>query len=190
MSDGPFRSLPLARHWRELAKLAENGNYSREDLADAAFTALEKTWRKDVPAALVVAIHGLFLKPQHRLFASDRVEEVEALSDLAAGRPLGRLLIEHAAMVVQEGLSGEIGMIEATQRTVEAWEARTYRQIEEHYIREAPPSLTRKVRERVWNALADGDRRALARLLFSQQGRVKRPSHARKHVGLDEGVAL
>lgn len=189
MSDGPYRSLPMSRSWKRLAEFAENVNFGGADMCAAAADALEKTWRKDVPDALMAGVCKVFLEPQSGLFADQRLEEIEALSRLAAGHGIGRLFIDHAAMVVQEGHSGESGLIEATQRALTACGARASRQIDEHYLRKAPATLTRQVRERVWQALSAADRRALARLLCGlEAGTARRPSL--KHKDLDDGVPL
>ena len=49
MSDGPFKSLPLSRHWKRVAKYIENDAYSFEERRDALFYAFEKT----IPSAFL-----------------------------------------------------------------------------------------------------------------------------------------
>jgi len=189
MSDGPYRSLPMSRSWKRLAEFAENVNFGGAEMSAAALNALKKAWRKGVPNALMTGFCKVFLEPQPGLFPHHCIEDVKSLSGLAEGHGLGRLLIDHAAMVVHEGRSGEAGLIEATQRTLAACGARASRQIEEHYLRKAPLILVRQVRERVRQALSDADPRALARQLCGLDvAAARRPS--RKHKDLDDGVPL
>lgn len=189
MSDGPYRSLPMSRAWKRLAKFAENLNFSHEQMAGAAVEALETSFRKDVPAALVTGLFNVFLEPQADLFGSDRAQHIQALSDLAAGHVIGRLLIDHAVSVVLEGRTGQAGLVEAAQRTFLDYGARATRQIEEIYTREAPPELVRQVRDRVWRALSDADRHTLGMVLFGLRPLVAR-TQVRKQTGLEDGVPL
>lgn len=189
MSDDPHRSLPMSRSWKRLAEFAENVNFDDVDLCSAASNALERTWRSSVPDAFMASVRQVFLKPQSGLFPDQHLGEIEALSTLAAGHGIGRLLLDHAACVTQEGAFGEAALIEATQRTLTAYGARASRSIEEHYMRKAPGVLARQVRERVWQALSAADRRALARQLCGLDVSLgRRPSL--KHQGVDDGVPL
>ena len=42
MSDGPWKSLPMRQHWKRVAKQAENGAFSLEDLREVLEAALWK----------------------------------------------------------------------------------------------------------------------------------------------------
>jgi hypothetical protein len=189
MSDGPYRSLPMSRSWKRLAEFAENVNFGDADLCAAAKDALERTWRSSVPDGFMESVRKVFLTPQFGLFADQRLGEIEALSTLAAGHGIGRLLLDHAACVTQEGSFGEPALIEATQRTLTACGARASRSIDEHYMRKASGVLARQVRERVWQALSAADRRALARQLCGLDAGPGR-RRSLKHQGIDDGVAL
>lgn len=189
MSDGPYRSLPMSRSWKRLAEFSENENFGSVDTCAAAVNALEKTWRSDVPATVVDGLRQLFLEQQPGLFSDQRVQEIEALTPKAAGHGIGKLLVDNAVWVLQEGGSGESGLVEAAERALTACGARASRQIEEHYLRKASASLTKQVRGRVEQALGTADRRALARQLCGlAPGAAKRPPL--KHKDIDDGVPL
>jgi GNAT superfamily N-acetyltransferase len=189
MSDGPYRSLPMSRSWKRLAEFSENENFAFVDTCAAAVNALEKTWRSDVPATVIEGVRKVFLEKQSTLFSDQRVEEVEALAPKAAGHGIGKLLLEHTICVMHEGGSGESGLVEATERALTAYGARTSRQIEEHYLRKASAPLTKQVSKRVEQALGNADRRALARQLCGlESGAARRPSL--KHKDIDDGVPL
>lgn len=189
MSDGPYRSLPMSRSWKRLAEFSENLNFGTADTCAAAIDALDKTWRANVPTAVIGGLRNVFLEKQSGLFSDQHVEEVEALSSMVDGHGVGKLLIDHAVCVLQEGGCGETGLLAAAERTLTAWGARASRQIEEHYLRKAPALLTRQVRERVEQALGTADRRALGRQLCDLGSGAARP-RSLKHKGIDDGVPL
>ncbi len=189
MSDGPHRSLPMSRSWKRLAEFAENENFESADTCAAAVVALERTWRAEMPPALIDGVRRVFLEKQSGLFADQRIDDAEALSSETAGYGFGKLLLEHALGVLHEGRSGEDGLEEATKRALTACGARASRSIEEHYVRKAPASLTKQVRGRIEHALGTADLRALARQLSGlEPGAANRPSL--KHKDIDDGVPL
>lgn len=189
MSDGPYRSLPMSRGWKRLAKFAENANFDHADTAAAATHALLTTWRNEVPAAIVKGVRDVFLEREPGLFSDMRHTRIDAVVSDNAGYGLGRMLGAHASSVLSEGLTGEAGLCEATRRTLDTYTARANRQIEEHYCREASARLTRQVRERIGQAIATADLDALARQCAGLEPRARR-SGVRKHAGIDEGVAF
>jgi hypothetical protein len=189
MSDGPYRSLPMSRSWKRLAKFAENENFDRADTCAAATHALATTWRKEVPAAIVKGIREVFLEREPRLFADMDLARIDAVVSDNAGYGLGRTLGAHASLVLAEGLTGEAGLAEATRRTLDTYTARATRQIEEHYCRKASACLTQQVRERIGLAIGTADLTTLARQCAGLESRARRSS-VRKHADIDEGVAL
>jgi hypothetical protein len=189
MSDGPYRSLPMSRGWKRLAKFAENANFDHADTCAAATHALATTWRKEVPAAIVNGIRDVFLEREPGLFSDVRLARINAVVSDNAGFGLGRNFGANAASVLTEGLTGEAGLAEAARRTLESYGARATRHIEEHYCREASARLTKQVRERIGQAVGTADLNTLARQCAGLEPRVRRGS-VRKRADLDEGVAL
>ena len=124
------------------------------------------------------------------LFADAQQARVDAAASAAAGYGLGRQLVAHASCVLEEGLTGEAGLSEAIKRTLYASAARRARQIEEHYCRKASAHLTQQVRDRISQAIGTVDFDAMARQLSGLEPRAARCSGIRKHVDIDEGVAL
>jgi len=189
MSDGPFRSLPMSRGWKRLAKFAENANFDRADTRAAATHALATTWRNEVPAAIVKGIRDVFLEREPGLFSDMRLARIDAVVSDNAGYGLGRMLGAHASSVLTEGLTGEAGLAEATRRTIDTCIARATRQIEENYYREASAHLTQQVRERIAQAISTADLNTLTRQCAGLEPRARRSS-VRKHADIDEGVPL
>ena len=92
MSDGPYRSLPMSRGWKRLAKFAENANFDRADTCAAATHALSATWRNEVPAAIVKGIRDVFLEREPGLFSDMRLARIDAVVSDNAGYGLGRFI--------------------------------------------------------------------------------------------------
>lgn len=189
MSDGPYRSLPMSRDWKRLAKFSENENFDRADTCAAATRALESTWRNEVPVVVVKGIRDVFLEQQPGLFTDAQIARMRALMAESAGYGFGRLLTEHAIGVLNEGMCGEAGLTEATRRALDACSARVARQIEEHYCRKASARLTRQVRERIAQAISAADFDTLARHCAGlDRGTIRSGSF--KHTEIDDGVPL
>lgn len=189
MSDGPYRSLPMSRAWKRLAKVAGNSNFDPADTAAAAMRALANTWGSEVPTLLSKGLRDIFLEGRPDLFGDAQTTQAQALSSTAAGFGLGRLLSEHAVGVLGEGMYGEAALTETVQRALYAYAARAARQIEEHYCREASGKLTKQVRERIAGAIATADFSGLARQCSGLEPKAGKP-RALKHTSLDDGVPL
>lgn len=188
MSDGPYKSLPMSRGWKRLAKFAENANFDRADTCAAATHALSTTWRNEVPAAIVKGIRDVFLEREPGLFSDMGLARIDAVVSDNAGYGLGRIFGAHATTVLTEGLTGEAGFVEAARRTLESHAARATRQIEEIYCREASAKLTQQVRERIGQAIGTADLNTLARQCAGLEPRARR--RVRKHSGIEDGVPL
>lgn len=189
MSDGPYRSLPMSRAWKRLAKLAGNSNFDSADTAAAAMRALASTWGSEVPSLLSKGLRDIFLEGKPDLFGDAQTTQTKALSSTAAGFGLGRLLTEHAVVVLTEGMHGEAALAETVQRALYAYAARAARQIEEHYCREASGKLTKQVRDRIAGAIATADFSGLARQCSGLEPKASKPRSS-KHTSLDDGVPL
>lgn len=179
----------MARSWKRVAELAENENFECHDISVALLNALERTWRAEVPMAVVDGVRSAFLAKQSDLFPEQRVAPVKELLPEAAGHGFGRLLIDHAIGILHARGSGEIGLADATERALGAYGARAARQIDEHFHRKASHFLTTRVLARVEEALRVADLGTLARKLSGLAPRTaKHPSIKRR--GIDDGVPL
>src|SRR5665213_3350572 len=52
MSDGPHRSLPMHRAWREVSKRADQATYTASDVCEAMPDAIIGSWKNEVSGAL------------------------------------------------------------------------------------------------------------------------------------------
>lgn len=189
MSDGPYRSLPMTRSWKRLAKFAQNQNFEPADICSAAVTALAKDWRAGVPPAVVDGIRNVFLAQQAGLFPEQRIEQLQALRRNTAGHGFAGLFFDCAVAVVHTGRSGEAALVEAANNALLVRASRGVRQVEEHYYREATTALANRVRGRLEDAIENTGVGALARQLLNIIPGPA-PRRSMKRQGLDDGVPL
>lgn len=189
MSDGPHRSLNMPRAWKKLAGRADKTAYAPDSVCDALLPALERDWRQEVPDSLYRSVRRLLGDRQTVLFASQRVEQLEALRRNAAGYPLGDVFLDHAIRAAARGLSGDRALSESVEHTLRDRAVRGARQVEEHYCRKTSPDRAVHVRRRIEAAVMQTDIGALARqLIGTDDGKAtQRPA---KYTGLDDGVRL
>ena len=76
MSDGPWKSLPMRQHWKRVAKQAENGAFSLEDLREVLEAAL---WKEAEELPLGTVCRAAVPNDQGVLFRPDLNGTFEAL---------------------------------------------------------------------------------------------------------------
>ena len=186
MSDGPWKSLPMRPHWKQVAKQAENGAFSPEELSGAVEVALlkhaeelplEQVWRALVPS------------DQGVLFRSDLDEEFEALRRDHPGSKLVQTLF---TCLRDQGASGSSGreMVEsAVADTLDECACDHARAIQEHYYRKCR-SPTVPVDRRLAAAHRLCDFQGLASRMVAPSGSSAPPPGPAKRSGIDEGPLL
>jgi hypothetical protein len=187
MSDGPHRSLPMRRHWRDLAERAATPAFNAEQVAEAFPVALKIEFR-EAPLAKIRDILGG--SPQTSLFKEDRAVQLEAARSDCRGSAAGNRLIDSALEVNANGLTGDAALRTALENALDAHARSGCHQIEEHYRRQEPQS-TADMRARLKAAL---DQRAqsevASELISGQQDASGGKARLRKRTGIDEGPAL
>ena len=104
MSDGPWRSLPLRPHWKQVAKQAEIGASSLEEICGA----LEAALQKEAEALPLEAVRRVVVPGgQGVLFKPDLNGELEALQREHPGSKIVQTLFALACLTRQSsGSSG------------------------------------------------------------------------------------
>lgn len=187
MSDGPHRSLPMLRRWRDVAERAAKSVFSADDVCEAVTHALRKDAR-GLPVEAVREVLGA--GTQGYLFAEDRIAEVEALRSGCRGSALGHALIDCAVEAISDGLHGDAACRTVMRNALEQYTRDNFRGVEEHYLREASARSARFVRDRLdatQNGFAFG---SLADELASPSAGRKSASRLPRHTGIDEGPPL
>lgn len=186
MSDGPHRSLPMRRHWRDLAERAATPAYSAEQVAEAFPIALKRDFR-EAPLSQVRDILGG--SAQTSLFKEDRAAQLEAARQACRGSAAGNTLIDCAIEANALGLTGDAAFRSALENAIDAHARGGCHQTEEHWRRKEPES-TANVRERLREARTACAHDAVACELISGESTGSRDLKLLKRIGVDEGPPL
>ena len=189
VSDGPHRSLPMTRGWKRLAERADSRAYEPEEIGDALPAALAQDWNAEVPAGLLAEIRKVVGDRQKSLLGDDRLDRLEALRTLAAGRALSGVLLDCAMQAVVDGHCGDDAIKKATANALGDRAARRSRQVEEHYLRKSSGRRAVHVRHRIEDGVNRADVAAIAGQLLGFSS-AKGNTRPKLKSGLDQGVSL
>jgi hypothetical protein len=187
MSDGPHRSLPMRRHWKDLAERAAKAAFSPDQVCEALPFAL----KRDILEAPIEAMREILDSRKPDLFSTLHIEKLEELRSSCRGSSVANLAIDCAVEAVQRGLKGADALKSALQGAFEESARCAIRGIEEHYQREARPRSADYVRVRLDSARSQLDTGALANELLGL-GKLPSPRslHLPRQTGVDEGPTL
>lgn len=189
MSDGPHRSLPMRRVWKQLALRADKRTYTPEQVREAVPFALASDWKNEVSSALISALKRAFSGHDNSLGLREiALDQIEAARPLAAGSVFGTNAVSWCAQLASEGRTDQNAFYEAVGLAAKERGFATCRQAEEHYLRESTHRRAGSMSARMESALNGFTNAALGTLLVGPQpvGR----SRLRKQTGLHEGVPL
>ena len=187
MSDGPHRSLPMRRHWKDLAERAAKAAYSVDQVCEMLPYALKKDLR-EVPLAAVRDILGG--APQGALFPNERIEQLEAVRQASRRSAASNAVIDYAIQAVGDGLTGDAAFRATLENACEERARSGFRSVEEHYHREATARSARYVRDRLDAARQQCDFKAIASGFIAPGKPPRDALRLPRHMGLDEGPAL
>ncbi len=186
MSDGPHRSLPMRRHWRDLAERAAKAAYSGHQVCEALPYVLQKELRE----APLAAVHDILSGGQGTLFPSELLERLEAVRQAKPRSAASNVVIDCAVQAVSDGLNGEAAY-RATLENACAERVRSgFRSVEEHYHREASSRSARYVRDRLDAARQQFDIKSVATGFLSPGKPTNGVARLPLHTGLDDGPVL
>jgi hypothetical protein len=185
MSDGPYKSLPMRRHWRALAERAATPAYTPDQVAESFPIALKNEFR-EAPLAQIRNILG---GPQDSLFQEDPVIQLEAVRRSYRGSAVANTLIDCTLEAYAEGLTGDTAVKAALENALDEYARAGCLQIEEHYRREEPQS-TMNVRDRLKVARIQCPHSEIASELMSGDAGARGKARLQKRTGLDEGPSL
>jgi len=184
MSDGPHRSLPMRRHWKDTAERAAKPVYSEQDCREA----LELAIKREVLGAPITAVREILDARRPDLFQTKQVQQLEDLRGACRGSAAANTLIDCAIEAAQGGLRGRSAIQSALENTINEVMLSSYRQMNEHYQRKATPREVLNLRTRLDKVRRRLDSGALASDLLSH---VTPPSprslQLPQRTGLDEG---
>lgn len=139
MSDGPYKSLPMRKAWRNVAELAHKEAFTPEERADAMCVALHDDIKRDVGKDALEAIGEILLdSEQGNLLASQASAELEAIRFCTRSSAFLECIIEQIQVVLHRGKSGEVALREGLERAAIDHAKSNNRSVEEHYYRDTP----------------------------------------------------
>jgi hypothetical protein len=189
MSDGPHRSLPMRRAWKELAKRADQRAYDSEQVSEAVPHALASDWKNEVSGALITALKNVFAGRDNSLRIPEiALDQLEAAKPLAAGSVFGMNAVSWSVQLVNEGRMDEDALYEAVGLAAKERGFAGARQVEEHWLRESSQRRSDGVSARLESAISGLSEGKLgARLIDPQPSSRRAPS---KRTDINDGVPL
>ena len=142
MSDGPHRSLPMRRHWKDFAERSAKAAFSSGEVSEALPHAI----KKDILEAPIKEVREIM--GGGTLFPEMRIEGLDALRQTHRGAAATHL-IDCAIEAAANGLNGESGAEVALKNALEGTIRDAFRGIEEHYERKAGTHSAGFVRTRL-----------------------------------------
>jgi hypothetical protein len=189
MSDGPHRSLPLRRAWKELAKRGDQDIYDAEQVAEAAAGALSSDFKNEIKWSLVDKLKSIFTGRDNSLGLPEiALQELEEAKPLAAGSVFGTNLVEWCIVLINEGRFGLDAFHEAIGLAAKMRGFANVRQVEEHYLRKSNQRRADHVSIRLSSAISNFSAGRLGAMLVSPESDGARRPKKKTH--LDEGVPL
>lgn len=188
MSDGPHRSLPLRKAWKELAMRGDKNAYSAWEVEEAAANALAQDFKMEVSWALTQELKSIFSGRDNSLMLPEiALQQLNDANALAAGSVFGRNVVACSIELIHEGKFSLDAFHEAVGLAAKMRGLASVRSVEEHYLRESNQRRADHVSTRISNAICGISENQLGLILVSPMPRTQR---SRKMTSLDAGVML
>lgn len=189
MSDGPHRSLPMRKPWKELAKRGDQATYDLEQVAEAATCALASDFKNEVSWSLIVELKSIFAGRDNSLMSPEiAIQQLCNLRPLAAGSVFGSNAVEWGIQLINEGYLEPDAVFEVIGLAAKARGFANARSIQEHVLRETDQHRAACVATRLNRAINGLSEKQLGTILLDRQSARNRST--KKNTSLDEGVPL
>jgi len=195
MSDGPYKSLPMKRAWKDVSERAHKPSYTSDEREQSMCVAFHKDFKREVGKEFLNAVGHVLVEQQQQNLLSDQADfEVNAIKEKFSQSPLRDAVAEHTQVALYQGFKGEEALVEGVNRATQEHGHAHVRQVEEHYKRDASNySEARKavsVRNNLLDTLSSFRVRNFGKEIVSLiRGEVV-PTKLFKASGLDDGVEL
>lgn len=188
MSDGPHKSLPMQRHWRQFAERAGNPACPMAEVREALAPALKREFA-GAPVDDVRDILGAGSK-QASLFPQERITQLEALRAKYPGSAPAKALIDCAVESASGGQIGESVVASVLESALESRTRDCFRSVQEHYYREGSGRKAAFMRERLNSAKGSCDYKGIASDLSAGGKQPAASAKLQKRSGIDDGPPL
>ena len=188
MIDGPHRSLPLKRHWKNFALRADKEAHSLEERLQSLSVAVKKEFSNSALATVRNILHQI-----DRGFPDivDPIEQIEAIREDCSGSTTDNSLINCVIFELSKKNTGQKVLKDALKSASEEVVHAHLRSIEEHYCRDKEGMNTiDSLRNRIDETVQKIDFDSIVSELIEGLGSKKSVQNISKHVGIDEGPKL
>ncbi|AOO85149.1 hypothetical protein [Bosea vaviloviae] len=189
MSDGPHRSLPMRRPWKEVAKRGDQRTYDAAQVTEAATYALASDFKNEVSGALISALKNVFNGRENSLRLPEiALDQLEAAKPLAAGSVFGANAVSWCVQLVHEGRMDPEALYEAVGLAAKERGFAATRQVEEHFLRKSSQRRADGVSARLGDAISAMSEGRLGTILIVPAPSPRRAP--RKRTDINDGVPL
>ena len=137
MSDGPYKSLPMRKAWKDVAEYAHKPAF-RPELDQVMCSALHSEIDREAGKPFINTLGKILVDAgQGDLFSDQAIVEIGALRQVNLPGSMREAILEHAEAALNNGYSGEEALAESIQNAAMEIGEGYNRQIEEHYHRDA-----------------------------------------------------
>lgn len=137
MSDGPYKSLPMSKSWKDVAQRAHKASFLDEEREQSMCVALRKDVLRNVGKDYINAIGNILVDQQGNLFGDQAATEIDNITSQYSQSPLRDTMSANIQAALHSGESGEDALVEGVNLTLQDYGRGCNRQIEEHYKRDA-----------------------------------------------------
>ena len=188
MTDGPHRSLPLRKHWKDFAKRIDIEAYSLEENCQYLRAAV----KKDFSEPVLTAVRNLLdERKRGPLPVVDPVKQIEATSKDCRGSAADNILIRCVTYELSKGRTGEEAFKNAFKNASEEVARANFRSIQEHYCREETNiKRLNSFRKRLGETIRKTDFNSIGSEVIEKRESRKTIQKLSKRTGVDEGPEL
>ena len=160
MSDGPYRSLPMRKAWKDVSEFAHKDSYSPGERAESMCVALRNDVLRDAGRDYINALGSVLVdQQQSNLLAGQAQVEIDNICARFSQSPLRDNISGHIQAALYSGLQGEAALVSGLNNAIHDHALGCIRQVEEHYKRDAQTDRERQktvsVRANLMQTLSD-----------------------------------
>lgn len=138
MSDGPYKSLPMSKPWRDVAERAHKASYSDEERQQSMCVALRTDILRDAGKDYLNAIGNILVEQEQGSLLGDQASvEIDNIKERFSQSPLRDTINANIQAALYEGKSGEDALVDGVNQAIQEYGRSRNRQVEEHYKRDA-----------------------------------------------------
>ena len=186
MSDGPWCSLPMRMHWKQVAKRVEIDAFFPEELNESFQAALQKE-ATNLPLRAVA--NSISPNGQGVLFEDHVIEKVEALKSEFPDSKITQTFLGSVLDGIANGSPTSMTLVSALEDAIDECAIDNSRSIKEHYLRQNELPIA-EIQLRLESARSQCDLTALANEMLANPGSSGGSQGLEKQSGLDEGPRI